>query len=59
MSNAVLKEQRIKIIARNKSIVARPRPALGKSCTHSDQVNKAYQACFDDHKDTLKLLSTM
>ena len=56
MSNAVLKDRDMLVPERNKGIVARPRPALSTN-SHSKQVEKAFNLCFENNKDGLELLA--
>lgn len=57
MSNAVLKEQKMFIPARDKSIVARPRPAFSPSYNHEHQAKKAFEISFKNHKKAYDLLA--
>lgn len=59
MSNAVIKEQKMYIPARDKSKVASPRPAISQNCNHSEQVKRASEICFKNHKEAYDLLAKM
>lgn len=57
MSNVAFKDQAAIVPERNRKIVARPRPALGKTTNHEDQVKKAFELCFENNKKGLEYLS--
>lgn len=57
MSNAVLKDRSNCVPERNKGIVARPRPALGKDHSHAKQLEKAFNFCYNNNKEGIKLLA--
>ncbi|MBS7815931.1 hypothetical protein [Wohlfahrtiimonas chitiniclastica] len=57
MSNAVKKERNTCVPERNRSIVARPRPAIGKDHSHMKQLEKAFNICYNNNKEGIKLLA--
>ena len=57
MGHAQIKEERLCIPPRGRQIEVKANPALGKDCTHGDQILNAFSIGFSHYKETIKELS--
>lgn len=57
MSHALKKADRLIIQPRDKSAMARPRAAISKDCSHSEQVKNAFDFAFSRYETAMKDLS--
>lgn len=57
MGHAQIKEERLYIPSRDMQIEVKANPALGKDCTHGDQILNAFSMGFSRYKEAIKELS--
>ncbi|MFP1728033.1 hypothetical protein [Lonsdalea quercina] len=57
MSHALKREERLLIPRRDKTMVALPRAAIGKDCSHTDQVKNAFDFGFKRYDKAMEELS--
>ena len=57
MGHAQIKEERLYIPSRDRQIEVKANPALGKYCTHGDQILNAFSIGFSRYKEAIKELS--
>ncbi|SFN29978.1 hypothetical protein SAMN05216516_10536 [Izhakiella capsodis] len=57
MGHALEKADRLYIPPRDKSTVAKPKAAISKSCSHTDQVNNALEFGFARYEKAMEALS--
>ncbi|MDR5615687.1 hypothetical protein [Arsenophonus sp.] len=57
MGHALKKAFRLSIPERNKSKIANPKPVISPNCSHTEQIDKAFDFGFVRYETTMKELS--